>query len=295
MTKRALLMLLALPGLLVASTLYGGLGGHSNGDSTNDGALGIVDPNTGLVSIVGHPTGVARISGLEFALNGFLYGTTQVAGGFPPPPGAVGTSNLIRIDPNTGALLSSIGITTGGSAISIADLAVQPVTGLLYGIQSPQDQSGGQGKLYTINPATGVATLVGNTGDFFASIAFAPNGTLYMSAADLDFATGQDINIALKILNPSNATVISSVSAAEFYGALAVSPEGVIYGGNGDQGQLFRINATTGAETLVGSTGRNFVGDLAFAPIPEPGTFALGIAGLLACLWKRRAIFHNRL
>jgi len=295
MTKRALLIFLALPGMLVASTLYGGLGGHSNGDSTNDGAVGIVDPNTGLVSIVGHPAGVARITGVAFGLNGFLYGTTQIAGGFPPPPGPVGTSNLIRIDPNTGALTSSVGITDGTNAISIADLAVQPVTGLIYGVESSQDQLGGFGRLFTINPTTGVGTLVGDTGHFFASIAFAPNGTLYMSSADLDFATDSLINISLRTLNPANGGNLSTVSAAEFYGALAISPEGIIYGGNGDQGQLFRINPTTGAETLVGSTGRNFVGDLAFAPIPEPGTFALGIAGVLACLWKRRTIFQNRL
>src|SRR3981189_3481000 len=115
--------------MLAASTLYGGRGGHSNGDSTNDGSLGVVDPNTGVVSVVGHPSGVARISGLAFALNGFLSGATQIAGGFPPPPGPTGASNLIRIDPNTGALLSSVPITNGVTGISIADLAVQPVTG----------------------------------------------------------------------------------------------------------------------------------------------------------------------
>ncbi len=289
MTKRVLVTLFTLPGMLAASTLYGGLGGHSNGDSTNDGSLGVIDPNTGVVSVVGHPAGVARITGLAFALNGFLYGSTQVGGGFPPPPGPSGTSNLIRIDPNTGALLSSIGVTDGVHAISIADLAVQPVTGLIYGIRSVQDGFGGFGNLYTINPATGLATLVGATGHFFGSLAFAPNGTLYMSSADLDFATGNLINISLRTLNPSNAANLSTVSAAEYYGALGFSPEGVLFAGNGDSGQLFRINTVTGAETLVGSTGRNFVGDLAFAPIPEPGTFALALVAALV-LARRRIV-----
>jgi hypothetical protein len=287
MTKHVLVILFTLPGLLAASTLYGGLGGHSNGDSTNDGALGVVDPNTGVVSIVGHPAGVARITGLAFGLTGTLYGTTQIAGGFPPPPGPVGTSSLIRIDPNTGALLSSIGITDGTHAISIADLAVQPVTGLIYGIRSVQDGFGGFGNLYTINPVTGLATLVGSTGYFFGSIAFAPNGSLYMSAADLD-ANDNFIILGLKTLNPSNASVLSTVSTIDFFGALAFSPEGVLYGGNGDQGQLFRINTVTGAETLAGSTGRNFVGDLAFAPVPEPGTFALVFVAVLALARRRR-------
>src|SRR5207342_2920734 len=106
-------------------------------------------------------------------------------------------SNLIRINPDTGATISSSPITAGGVGISIADLAMQPGTNILFGLRSPGDQGGGEGLLYTINKTTGVATLVGNTGDFFGSIAFAPNGTLYMSAADLDFATGNTINIAL--------------------------------------------------------------------------------------------------
>ena len=46
----------------LGQTLYGGLAGHNNGDSTNDGALATVNPNTGAVSIVGHPAGVTRIS-----------------------------------------------------------------------------------------------------------------------------------------------------------------------------------------------------------------------------------------
>src|SRR2546430_3821858 len=93
----------------------------------------------------------------------------------PAPPGPVGSSNLIRINPNTGALISSVGISDGLNGISIADLAVSPVTGLIYGIRSVQDGFGGFGSLYTINPTTGLATLLGNTGHFFGSIAFAPN------------------------------------------------------------------------------------------------------------------------
>src|SRR5205823_2607571 len=103
----------------------------------------------------------------------------------------------------------------------------------------------------------------------FASIAFAPNGTLYMSAGDLDFATGDIINTRLKRLNPTNAATLSFVPTNDFFGALAVRPEdSVIFGGTGDFAELFTINPVTGAETLIGTTGRNFVGDLAFQPVP---------------------------
>src|SRR5438552_8630441 len=94
--------------------LFGGLGGHSNGDSTNDGSLATINQATGVATIVGHPAGVNRISGLTFDLNGTLLGATLGAGGFPPPPGPITTSNLISINPANGALLSSVAVTAGG-------------------------------------------------------------------------------------------------------------------------------------------------------------------------------------
>jgi hypothetical protein len=272
------------------STLYGGLGGHSNGDSTNDGSLAFVNQVTGAVTIIGHPAGVSRISGLAFDQNGMLFATTQPAGGFPPPPGAVGASQLLRLDPVTGNALATVSVTDGTNGIAIADLAVQPGTGILFGIRGPNDQLNGQGNLYTINKTTGLATLVGNTGDFFGSLAFAPNGTLYMASADLDFTTGNLTHIGLKTLNPANAATLSFVATSDFFGALAVRPEdSALFGGNGDSAQLFRVNVTTGAETFIGSTGRTFVGDLAFLPVPEPATIALVSLGCLAMFIRRRA------
>jgi PEP-CTERM motif len=284
--------------LNAAPILFGGLGGHSNGDSTNDGSLATVDPTTGAVSIIGHPAGVARISGLAFDPFGSLFATTQPGGGFPPPPGPIGASQLLQLNPANGSILVSVPIMLGTTAISIADLAVQPSTGILFGIRGPNDQLGGQGGLYTINKTTGAATLVGDTGHFFGSIAFAPNGTLYMSSADLDFVTGNLINISLRTLNPANAAALTTVPTIDFFGALGIQPtDGVIFGGNGDFSQLFKINAVTGAESLIGNTGRNFVGDLAFQPVPEPTTSALIGLGLVALIsWRlaRRPLNNGR-
>lgn len=119
-----LVLLLAIPAASAAVIMYGGNGGHNNGDSINDGWLVIIDQATAAVTPVGHPAGVSRISGLAFDLNGSLFAATQGGGGFPPPPGPVTSSNLLRLNPGTGAIVNSIGQIKDatGAAISIADL-----------------------------------------------------------------------------------------------------------------------------------------------------------------------------
>jgi sugar lactone lactonase YvrE len=275
-----------------ADVLYGGLGGHNNGDSTNDGALVTVNQTNGAVTIVGHPPGVIRISGLAFDSAGDLYATTLIPpGGFPPPQPGTRSSNLITLNPNNGDLLTSLAITDGTHLLSIADLAIQPSTNTLFGITNPDGAGVGPGNLYTINPGTGLATLIGNTGLFFDSIAFAPNGTLYLAAANLDFATGMQIDKALDTIDPSNAVVLTSVPTIDFFGALGIRSDGTIFGGTGDQAGLFTINPTTGAETPIGNTGTTFIGDLAFLT-PETGTtlnlMAIGLAGLVGCAHRLR-------
>ena len=218
MKKTELMLLAALfawitcgPAMAGPVVMYGGLGGHAaGGGSTNDGALVTVDQATAATTLVGHPAGVARLTGIAFDADGSLFGSTLGAIPYPPPP-SPSTSKLILINPDTGALISTIGpIVDGpnGPAISIDDLAMQPGTDVLFGIRSEIDGLGGAGKLYAINKASGVATLVGNTGHVFGSIAFAPTGTLYLSAADLG-AMGPT-NASLKILNPVSAAVVSS-------------------------------------------------------------------------------------
>jgi outer membrane protein assembly factor BamB len=280
-------LLINASGAATGSVLFGGIGGHnvSSGPaaSANDGALAIVDQNTAAITIVGHPAGVARLSGLAFDATGDLFATTQPAGAFPE--GSIGASNLLQLNPGNGAIIASVPITDRGIPINIADLAVQPGTDLLFGVRGPNDTLGGQGDLYVINKSTGTATLLGNTGHLFDSIAFAPDGTLYLASGDLSGVT------ALSVLNPTNAATISSVFTADFFGALGVRSDGVIFGGNGDGGEIFTIDPNTGAESVIGSTGLSFVGDLAFAPVPEPGSLFLVALGITATLvWRRRRL-----
>ena len=262
---------LLLPGFLLYTgdtaigqeLLYGGNGGHSDGTSINDGSLLIVDQVTAAVTVIGHPTGVPRLTGIAFDSAGALFASTLPAGGFPPPPPRL-TSTLITLDASTGALLSTIGPIRdgpGGPPMSVSDIAFQPVTGRLFGIRSSVDGLGSQGGLYTIDTATGVATTVGQTGAFFATIAFAPDGTLYeVTAALLD----GPVNPKIRTLNPSNGAVLTEVPTSEFFGALAVRSDGALFGSTGDDHEIFTINPATGAVSETGDTGRNYVGALAF-------------------------------
>jgi outer membrane protein assembly factor BamB len=240
--------------------LYGGTGGHG---ALQDGSLIIIDQTSAAVTFVGKPAGVARISGLAFDEDGRLWGSTASAG---PPPVA---SNLIEVDPEDGSLISSHPITAGpgGPVIGISDLAAQPETDVLYGVESPADQTGGGGgnggKIYRINKKTGVATFICRGPVFGASIAFAPNGTFYENGVF------PNPNPTLYTLDPSTCAVLKAVPTAGFFASLAVRPsDGVLFGGDGDFGNIFKIDPTTGAETLVGNTSPYLVGDLAF-PIDE--------------------------
>ena len=78
----------------LTTTMYGGNGGHNNSDSINDGSLVIIDQTNAATTLVGHPDGVSRLTGLAFDSTGALFASTIGAGGFPPPPPPVLTSTL---------------------------------------------------------------------------------------------------------------------------------------------------------------------------------------------------------
>ena len=136
--------------------LYGGFSPDSFGTPS---AVAVLNPD----SIEGSPlgdTGAADgISGLAFDSAGHLLAST-LDGSFGSR-----TSRLsFQIDPDSGSLIAEIGSITdgpGGTTISVAHLATQPATGSLFALRSGEDGLFQAGKLYTLEPATGVATLRG--------------------------------------------------------------------------------------------------------------------------------------
>lgn len=258
-----LLVSLAQRNLAQTTTLYGGIGrgvpekgamitiNQTNGLGTPLGS-GAADPNVGLTS-------------LAFDISGTLWGVTISAPVFDNPQGV---STLIRIDPVTGVQSALVGTIRRPDATSlpITDLAIQPGTDVLFGTNL--DINTGVNAIYTIDKSTAIATFVGETGVTGATLAFGPDGTLYMTSAVFDGVTF--VNGFLNTLDPATGAVLTT--SDPFYlahvGGLAVRPtDGVIFASGGMLGDLYTLSST-GTQTFTGLNGIGGVGDIAFTPLP---------------------------
>lgn len=246
-----------------ATVMYAGVG---RGSPTNPGAILTVDQTNGSGVLVGDPITPGGLTGIDFDSSGRLWGSS-IDG-----PQGNRTSNIVEIDPNNGALLGSFAILDGMTAISIGDLAIQPGTDVIFGIHSNADATGPGGQLYTIDPLSGAAALVGDTGqNRGGGLAFAPDGTLYFLEFD-----------ELHTLNPNTGAILST-TALNFSGhdGLGIRDDGTLFAtaaGAGALGDEIRIiDPMAGTSTAIGQTGAGNASDLAFRPmqVPEPGTLAL--------------------
>ena len=145
--------------------------------------------------------------------------------------------SLLRVvDPLTGETISSVPITLAGRIVRSGNgLATHPVTGKLFALLTLDGQPGRQ--LVTINPATGVATSIGNTGDRFTGLAFNSNGTLYAVVGDKKDSVGGLPPETLFTLNtstgaPTQVLVLGRGNDGE---ALGFNPnDGLIYHASGN-------------------------------------------------------------
>src|SRR5206468_9346831 len=109
------------PSCTPSLTMYG-----SNGNGTlNRGALVTINQTNGTGTLVGTPVAGTGLSGLAFHPDGRLFASTVTSGS---------PSSLIQVNPDTGALIATIGtINENGTPLSIGDLSFQPGTNVLYG------------------------------------------------------------------------------------------------------------------------------------------------------------------
>lgn len=267
---------------LSSSAAEAGLIGSVKDFGSESGKLYSVNETTGAVTLIGAGTNPHALSGIDFhPVTGLLYGVWTASGSGNP-------STLVRLDPVTGSLISTIGTVTLSSVpLKISDLAFDPISAGLFGIDR-------FGELVTIDRATGVATLVGDPG-----LSGATGGLAFSSAGILYFATANGPK-GLYTLNTTTGAVTSVIPLASSYDGLAVRPsDGLLFGTFASGGEGIGTITPTGTETLVGGTQQ--LADLAFSPsgggpvaTPEPGTAALfglggfALAGAVAARRRRR-------
>ena len=146
------------------------------------------------------------------------------------------SGQLYTLNPATGAMVQNIGPLNdvAGTNYPITGLAFHPTTGVLYG-STGNNPAATAARLVTINPATGLVTVIGsfNAGPTNSSgtpatmgdLAFDSTGNLY-GVGTIGGPQLYSINIAT-----AQATVIGSTGITSTTGGgVDVSPSGVIYG-----------------------------------------------------------------
>lgn len=269
---------------------------------TNTDQLLTLNTTTGAKSIKGN-LGFGNVEGLAYDVNSdTLYGidtdpitknprlitinTTSGAGSLVGGDGAVlhedmngalaydSTHNklyganklgLLRLDTTNGrgTSVGQLGIET------VTDVAYNPNTGVLYAVASDGDD----GKLLTIDLATGSTTPVGGLG-----IACCVDGLAFIPASNLLYAVDTASGTLVSInVDTGAATVVGAIGFDRIAGALAYDPIGnKLYGiGGTDTGgsgvgpysyQLITINPDTGAGTAVAAVNYDDIAALAYDP-----------------------------
>ncbi len=178
---------------------------------------------------------------------------------------------LYQIDPTNGAIISTKVITLAGEVVKGGNgLATNPITGELFAILKLKDQNGRE--LVTLDPMTGIATSIGNTGDKLAGLTFDDSGTLYGVSGD-----GASVPETLFTIDLGDASLTSflTLGAGDDGEAIAFNPDdGKIYHASGLDGEVFEsIDLTTKVITPIAQTGDSYAELISLVWDPGQGLF----------------------
>ena len=192
------------------------------------------DPTTGISTQLSVYAGPDRFYGLDRQPS-----TGQVFGIEPL------TSKLYKINPNTGASTLVGGVTdvaTGVLVNTVISIAFDPTTGILYGFNQASPFG-----LFTIDPNTAAANLVGVLGQQRRGLCCDATGQLYCFGYNGRLYSVSSVT--------GGATPVGGGG-----GAIAITadgsftPDGKLYATDQD-GSIHQIDPTTGIEIPVGNTG----------------------------------------
>jgi hypothetical protein len=258
-------------GLILLCALAGSASAASAGVvyvSRPSDAFGTVDLSTGVYTAIG--TTAVQLDALTFAPSGVLYG--------------IGSDNKLY-EVNT----ATAGLTLVGPAGSFFNLVALASRSDGAFFASDTFSNGPGGFEYRVNPATGMATTLGQSGlsgGFVDSggLAFGPGDVLYM-----DYGSGASTNALY--------TVNQSTGLATKLGNTGVAADGLVFSGGQAFGfdffgEIYRFDPTTGAATDTHLAVTGGFGPIdAAAAAPEPASLLLLLVGFFAVVcYTRRQI-----
>jgi len=234
------------------------------GSST--GAFGTIDLGTGAFTLLGNSG--QTLAGLAVADGSIFASSYHTADG-----------TLFQVNPANGIL------TTIGSAPGVDYDDFGSTTSGLYAVSFSTTQD-----LYSINPVTGAATLIGPTG-----LGYGSWRGLSTNSGALYFADGPDLYTLNT--NTGAGTLVGAFGSSAEMGVL-LTEGGTLYGGDETNDKIDTINSITGAAT-IGPSPSGFPGAFyGFAPFPvpttavtpEPQLFGLVGGGFLVLALLRRRL-----
>jgi hypothetical protein len=243
--------------LAMAQTIY-----TTHGDGSR---FGTIDALTGVGTDVG-ATGQSQGWALARDRDGTLYTTYD---------GFSGNAQLATIDPATGVINAPI----GGLGVSLIALEVDS-TGQLWGVGYDN------GTLYRIDKTNAATTAVGDTGvTLTMDLSIDPSGNLYSTTDNVIYQLDPLTGASLGTLNITGTT--GSVMG------IMHDASGMLYATDYIAGaQLYSVDLSTGAATVVGSTGFDFphggdienFGSVLTPTVPVPTLSAYGLGLTILCL-----------